>query len=35
MEKAYATSAELHAFASTHKSPPESHDAFTNTEPGE
>ncbi|CAL8321801.1 unnamed protein product [Lota lota] len=33
LNKAFATSAELHAYASTHKSPPESHDACTNTDP--
>ncbi|KAM6986487.1 ciliogenesis and planar polarity effector 1 [Aplochiton taeniatus] len=33
LDKAMATSAELHAFASTHKRPPESHDACTNTDP--
>ncbi|XP_069569860.1 ciliogenesis and planar polarity effector 1 isoform X2 [Brachyistius frenatus] len=31
--KAMSTSAELHAFASTCKRPPERHDAFTNTDP--
>lgn len=35
VEKALATAAELHAFASTCKRPPECHDAFTNTDPGE
>ncbi|XP_029921144.1 ciliogenesis and planar polarity effector 1 isoform X2 [Myripristis murdjan] len=33
LDKAMSTAAELHAFASTHKKPPESHDAFTNTDP--
>lgn len=33
MDKALSTAAELHAFASTHKRPPESHDACTNTDP--
>ncbi|XP_062269256.1 ciliogenesis and planar polarity effector 1 [Platichthys flesus] len=33
LDKADSTSAELHAFASTCKNPPECHDAFTNTEP--
>ncbi|XP_023135531.2 ciliogenesis and planar polarity effector 1 isoform X2 [Amphiprion ocellaris] len=33
LEKAVSTSAELHAFASTRKRPPECHDAFTNTDP--
>lgn len=33
LDKAMVTSAELHAFASTRKNPPECHDAFTNTEP--
>lgn len=33
LDKAMATSAELHCFASTCKNPPECHDAFTNTEP--
>ncbi|XP_047185530.1 ciliogenesis and planar polarity effector 1 isoform X1 [Scophthalmus maximus] len=33
LHKAESTSAELHAFASTCKKPPECHDAFTNTEP--
>ncbi|XP_077398572.1 ciliogenesis and planar polarity effector 1 isoform X2 [Vanacampus margaritifer] len=33
LDKSRATSAELHAFASTCKSPPECLDAFTNTEP--
>ncbi|XP_060931057.1 ciliogenesis and planar polarity effector 1 [Limanda limanda] len=33
LDKAESTSAELHAFASTCKKPPECHDAFTNTEP--
>ncbi|XP_061603123.1 LOW QUALITY PROTEIN: ciliogenesis and planar polarity effector 1 [Phyllopteryx taeniolatus] len=33
LDKARATSAELHAFASTCKRPPECLDAFTNTEP--
>ncbi|XP_038152752.1 ciliogenesis and planar polarity effector 1 isoform X1 [Cyprinodon tularosa] len=33
LEKVFSTSAELHAFASTSKHPPECHDAFTNTEP--
>lgn len=33
LDKAMSTSAELHAFASTRKNPPECHDAFTNTEP--
>ncbi|XP_072309627.1 ciliogenesis and planar polarity effector 1 [Eucyclogobius newberryi] len=33
LEKAFATAAELHAFASTCRRPPECHDAFTNTEP--
>lgn len=33
LDKAISTSAELHAFASTCKNPPECHDAFTNTEP--
>ncbi|XP_029025275.1 ciliogenesis and planar polarity effector 1 [Betta splendens] len=32
IDKAVSTSIELHAFASTCKSPPECHDAFTNTE---
>lgn len=35
LDKAMSTSAELHAFASTCKRPPECHDAFTNTDPGE
>lgn len=34
LDKAMSTSAELHAFASTCKRPPECHDAFTNTDPG-
>lgn len=34
LDKAYVTSAELHAFASTQKRPPESQDACTNTEAG-
>ncbi|KAK5852080.1 hypothetical protein PBY51_023582 [Eleginops maclovinus] len=33
LDRAESTSAELHAFASTCKNPPECHDAFTNTEP--
>ncbi|KAM8743852.1 ciliogenesis and planar polarity effector 1 isoform 3-T4 [Acanthopagrus schlegelii] len=33
LDKAMSTSAELHAFASTRKRPPECHDAFTNTDP--
>ncbi|XP_051794635.1 ciliogenesis and planar polarity effector 1 isoform X2 [Acanthochromis polyacanthus] len=33
LEKVVSTSAELHAFASTRKRPPECHDAFTNTDP--
>ncbi|KAI3362297.1 hypothetical protein L3Q82_012605 [Scortum barcoo] len=33
LDKAISTSAELHAFASTCKKPPECHDAFTNTDP--
>ncbi|XP_037609215.1 ciliogenesis and planar polarity effector 1 isoform X4 [Sebastes umbrosus] len=33
LDKAESTSAELHAFASTRKRPPECHDAFTNTDP--
>ncbi|XP_044029035.1 ciliogenesis and planar polarity effector 1 isoform X2 [Siniperca chuatsi] len=33
LNKAVSTSAELHAFASTCKRPPECHDAFTNTDP--
>uniref|UniRef100_A0A7N8WQ10 Ciliogenesis and planar polarity effector 1 n=1 Tax=Mastacembelus armatus TaxID=205130 RepID=A0A7N8WQ10_9TELE len=33
LDKAMSTSAELHAFASTCKRPPECHDAFTNTDP--
>jgi hypothetical protein len=33
VDKALSTAAELHAFASTHKRPPESHDACTNTDP--
>ncbi|XP_017266224.1 ciliogenesis and planar polarity effector 1 isoform X3 [Kryptolebias marmoratus] len=33
LDKVFSTSAELHAFASTSKRPPESHDAFTNTDP--
>ncbi|XP_030005045.1 ciliogenesis and planar polarity effector 1 [Sphaeramia orbicularis] len=33
VEKAMSTAAELHAFASTCKRPPECHDAFTNTDP--
>uniref|UniRef100_A0A087YPH0 Ciliogenesis and planar polarity effector 1 n=1 Tax=Poecilia formosa TaxID=48698 RepID=A0A087YPH0_POEFO len=33
LDKVFSTSAELHAFASTSKRPPECHDAFTNTEP--
>ncbi|KAM9338429.1 ciliogenesis and planar polarity effector 1 [Symphorus nematophorus] len=33
LNKAMSTSAELHAFASTCKRPPECHDAFTNTDP--
>ncbi|KAM4532203.1 ciliogenesis and planar polarity effector 1 [Fundulus diaphanus] len=33
LDKVFSTSAELHAFASTSKRPPERHDAFTNTEP--
>ncbi|GAA6217096.1 uncharacterized protein C5orf42 homolog [Lates japonicus] len=33
LNKAISTSAELHAFASTCKRPPECHDAFTNTDP--
>ncbi|XP_040012827.1 ciliogenesis and planar polarity effector 1 [Xiphias gladius] len=33
LDKAMSTSAELHAFASTFKRPPECHDAFTNTDP--
>nr|XP_046231509.1 ciliogenesis and planar polarity effector 1 isoform X2 [Scatophagus argus] len=32
LDKAISTSAELHAFASTCKRPPECHDAFTNTD---
>ncbi|XP_023193921.1 protein JBTS17 isoform X1 [Xiphophorus maculatus] len=33
LDKVFSTSAELHAFASTRKRPPECHDAFTNTDP--
>lgn len=33
VDRALSTAAELHAFASTHKRPPESHDACTNTDP--
>ncbi|XP_033503413.2 ciliogenesis and planar polarity effector 1 isoform X1 [Epinephelus lanceolatus] len=33
LDRAVSTSAELHAFASTHKRPPECQDAFTNTDP--
>ncbi|XP_060918031.1 ciliogenesis and planar polarity effector 1 [Labrus mixtus] len=33
LDRAMSTSAELHAFASTRKRPPECHDAFTNTDP--
>ncbi|XP_068191690.1 ciliogenesis and planar polarity effector 1 [Antennarius striatus] len=33
LDKAMSTSAELHAFASTNKRPPECNDAFTNTDP--
>ncbi|XP_041753988.2 ciliogenesis and planar polarity effector 1 isoform X1 [Coregonus clupeaformis] len=33
VDRALSTTAELHAFASTHKRPPESHDACTNTDP--
>ncbi|XP_008284693.1 uncharacterized protein C5orf42 [Stegastes partitus] len=33
LDKVMSTSAELHAFASTCKRPPECHDAFTNTDP--
>ncbi|XP_047229174.1 ciliogenesis and planar polarity effector 1 isoform X4 [Girardinichthys multiradiatus] len=33
LDKAFSTSAELHAFASISKRPLERHDAFTNTEP--
>ncbi|KAG7224027.1 hypothetical protein INR49_015284 [Caranx melampygus] len=33
LDKAMATSAELHAYASSCKRPPECHDAFTNTDP--
>eukprot|EP00064_Thunnus_orientalis_P007705 superscaffoldBa00000871_g7727 len=33
LDKAVSTAAELHAFASTCKRPPECHDAFTNTDP--
>ncbi|XP_051542049.1 ciliogenesis and planar polarity effector 1 isoform X2 [Myxocyprinus asiaticus] len=33
LDKVYSTSAELHAFASTQKKPPEIQDACTNTEP--
>ncbi|XP_074546537.1 ciliogenesis and planar polarity effector 1 isoform X2 [Halichoeres trimaculatus] len=33
LDRAMCTAAELHAFASTCKRPPECHDAFTNTEP--
>ncbi|KAK5616788.1 hypothetical protein CRENBAI_020476 [Crenichthys baileyi] len=33
LDKAFSTSAELHAFASINKRPLERHDAFTNTEP--
>ncbi|XP_056260195.1 ciliogenesis and planar polarity effector 1 isoform X1 [Seriola aureovittata] len=33
LDKAMSTSAELHAFASICKRPPECHDAFTNTDP--
>ncbi|XP_041826553.1 ciliogenesis and planar polarity effector 1 isoform X3 [Melanotaenia boesemani] len=33
LDKVFSTSAELHAFASTSKQPPECQDAFTNTEP--
>ncbi|KAF3849101.1 hypothetical protein F7725_015598 [Dissostichus mawsoni] len=33
LDRAESTSAELHAFASTCKNPPECHDAFTNTDP--
>lgn len=34
LDKMYSTSAELHAYASTQKRPPEIQDACTNTEPG-
>lgn len=34
LAEAQATSAELHAFAATHKRPPEIQDACTNTDPG-
>ncbi|KAM3874280.1 ciliogenesis and planar polarity effector 1 [Diretmus argenteus] len=33
LDKAISTTAELHAFASTQKRPPQRHDAFTNTDP--
>ncbi|XP_059214508.1 ciliogenesis and planar polarity effector 1 [Centropristis striata] len=33
LDRAASTSAELHAYASTCKRPPECHDAFTNTDP--
>ncbi|XP_057177009.1 ciliogenesis and planar polarity effector 1 isoform X2 [Triplophysa rosa] len=33
LDKMYSTSAELHAYASTQKRPPEIHDACTNTDP--
>ncbi|KAM4634088.1 ciliogenesis and planar polarity effector 1 [Polymixia lowei] len=33
LDKAMSTAAELHAFASTQKRPPQSHDACTNTDP--
>ncbi|XP_034403492.1 ciliogenesis and planar polarity effector 1 [Cyclopterus lumpus] len=33
LDRSISTSAELHAFASTCKRPPECHDAFTNTDP--
>lgn len=35
LQKAASTSAELHAFASTCKNPPDCHDAFTNTDPSQ
>ncbi|KAM9841669.1 LOW QUALITY PROTEIN: ciliogenesis and planar polarity effector 1 [Aulostomus maculatus] len=35
LDKAMSTAAELHAFASTCKRPPECHDAFTNTDPAQ
>lgn len=35
LDRVFSNSAELHAFASTSKRPPERHDAFTNTDSGE